>query len=158
MVCCLHVVTVSAGPQFPVILSEDLPKEHFFSWLWNQISTPPLSSHFLPPPRPNPSSIHTFALFTPPFYCCSLLCLCCHHHLPLHCSLKPSDPNSPFASVPLTLFHLQLLGERLSRRRMKGGPIAWDLLSPHWEAVSKWQQQWQAERWDCPLSVPWALQ
>lgn len=49
------------------------PKEHFFSWLWNQISIPPLSPHFPPFPRPNPSSIHTFALFTLPFSCSSLL-------------------------------------------------------------------------------------
>lgn len=130
------------------------PKEHFFSWLWNQIFTPPhlISHHF----HCRTSLQFTLLLYLHPLSH-AILCLCCHHHLPLHSSLKPSDldPDSPFVSIPLTLFHLQLLRER---QRRKGRPISWDLLSPHWEAASKWQQKCQAEPCDCPLGVPWALQ
>jgi len=55
--------------------------------------------------------------------------------------LKSSDSNSPLASVQLTLFRLELLGECLSCQREKGEPISWNLISSHWEAASKRQQK-----------------
>lgn len=80
MVCCLHVVTVSARPQFSVIPSK-IPQGILLQ-LVVKSDFYPSSSHFPPLPLPNLSSIHTFALFTPPFSCYSL-------------SLLPSPPPSP---------------------------------------------------------------
>lgn len=118
------------------------PKEHFFSWLWNQISTSLLSSHFPPLPQPNPSSVHTFPLFASPFSCCSLLCLCCHH-LPLHSSFT-----STFTlCLCCTCSTCSFWGNAFPDRR-KGGPISWDLLS--WAAASKWPQNDRQS----PVTVP----
>lgn len=78
-----------------------------------------------------------------------ILCVCCHHHASFYS--RPKIFRFSPCLRQLTLFHLELSGERLSHQTGKGGPISWHLISSHWEAASKRQQKGKAEQF---VTVP----